>query len=183
MGRLDDKNLISYVQALYGPTDKKISQIITNYTPLLQDNYGKANDCTLTCITSILSKGSPQNTYKKVEEVALKYGYNGDDMGTNPFVIKKILDEITKTKSKRGYGKGIGYTWKKIKNLIGKNKPIILSLNNDGRNYYKNHSVTIVGWMEFNKTRFLIVADNWYTTYAYIDYEKLSLISSINYLE
>lgn len=181
--RLNNNNLLKYVEDTYGPITFCAESRISGYTPLLQDNYGKDNDCTLTCITSILSEGQPQGTYEKVEAIALKYGYNGDGSGTNPFAIKTILDKASGTRSKRGYGKGIGYTWKKIKSLIAEDKPIILSLNNDGRDCYVNHSVVIAGVKEFdNKYKFLRVYDNWYLTPGYIDYKKLSMISSINYL-
>ncbi len=181
--RLNNNNLFQYVCDTYGPVMKVTTKVIDGYTPLRQNDYGKDNDCSLVCITSILSEGQPQETYDKVESIALKHGYNGDGSGTNPFMIKTIFDEASGKKTKRAYGKGIGFTWKKIKELVDKDVPIILSLNSDGRGCYKNHSVVIAGVKEFNdEHRFLIVYDNWYLTRAYIDYEKLSMIASINYL-
>ena len=58
---------------------------------------------------------------------------------------------------------------------------MVLSLWNDGRNYYKNHSVIIVGFNEFKTKKILTVYDNWHETLSYIDYDKLSIISCINY--
>ena len=57
----------------------------------------------------------------------------------------------------------------------------------DGRNYYSNHSVLIVGYREYplnnskKAIRFLIVQDNWNKNVSFIDYDKLSIVSSINY--
>ena len=151
---------------------------------MLQADYGEDYDCSITCITAMLSNGNPDETYKKVEEIAKKYFYNGKTIGTIPFFIKAILDEAANVNSKRGYGKNIGFTWSKIKSLIAMDKPIILSMLNDGRNYYRNHSVTIVGYNEYNngKVRLLAVYDNWRKTISYIDYSKLCTISSINYI-
>lgn len=178
MIRLTDSN----IEVAYGSIDSREERCITNFTPLLQKDYGKDKDCTLTSITAILG-GNPQETYDKVEKIALKYGYNGDTYGTIPIFTKSIIDKASGTKSKQGYLKNIGYSWKKIQELINNNQSIILSLNKDGRDYYKNHSVVIVGWVILNnKTRLLKIYDNWYLTPAYIDYDKLSLISSINYM-
>ena len=55
-------------------------------------------------------------------------------------------------------------------------------MNNDGRNYYINHSVIIVGYMEYTSNcKMLIVYDNWDESVSYIDFNKLSKISCINY--
>ena len=53
-----------------------------------------------------------------------------------------------------------------------------MSLTNDGRNYYKDHTITIVGYMVFedeNKQQRVIfkVYDNWYNGYALLDYNIL----------
>jgi hypothetical protein len=86
--------------------------------------------------------------------------------------------------------KNVGYKFEKIMNLIDNKVPVIISVNNDGRNYYRNHSMTIIGYTIYRITlvdgqtinrRFLKVYDNWRSTFGYIDYEVLSSISSINY--
>jgi hypothetical protein len=103
--------------------------MVTGFIPLLQKDYGKPYDCTLTCITAILSCGkNVEETYEKVEKVAEKHFYDGDNYGTIPIFIKSIIDEVAKVNSKRGYGKGIGYNWETIKTIIRTNKPIILSM-------------------------------------------------------
>lgn len=183
--RLDGNNLIVYLDEVYNASrNAGVVKRITGYTPLLQADYGKDYDCSLTCITAMLMNNNPQETYNKVETVAKKYFYNGDRGGTIPFFIKNIIDKVGGVNSKSAYGKGIGFTWDKIKTLIHQNKPIILSVACDGRNYYKNHSVTIVGYNQYlsGKVRLLAVYDNWRKEIAYIDYNRLSVISSINYI-
>lgn len=62
---------------------------------------------------------------------------------------------------------------------------MILSVLNDGRNYYKNHSVTIIGYnivkTQNRKLNMILIYDNWSTEISYVDYNKLNIISSINF--
>ena len=85
-----------------------------------------------------------------------------------------------------GYLKSISFTINSLKKLLDKDIPIILNLSDDGRKYYKNHSVLVIGYKEIvlsnKKTMFFLkVKDNWNKETSYIDYAKLSIISSINY--
>ena len=125
----------------------------------------------------------PTQVYAEVEKVARQFHYS-NKFGSIPIFTKSVLDRVTKKNTHSAYGKGIGYSWSKIKNLVKSNSPIILSLYNDGRNYYRNHSVTIVGYKEYNggRIKILSIYDNWKDTVSYIDFSKLSTISSINYL-
>lgn len=157
---------------------------------LLQKDYGKANDCTLTSLTFILQnlRNAPNTNilsiYSEVEEVASKYGYNGDKNGTNPFMIRKIMSELNHSdKAKCAKVKGIGFNYKKIQDILKKGHYIILNMASDGRGYYKNHSVTVIGWHEYKNHKFLAIYDNWSTGVSYIDYDRLSYISSINWYE
>lgn len=204
--RLDQNNVYNYLLSLDNGLSRVevVDQKLLPIDPLLQKNYGEDGDCTLTCITACLyylSKRqnrliSPQTLYDKVEEIAKKYYYNGKTYGTIPFFTKRIYDEslaafnFSKT-SVAKYGKILGYDDKMIKTLIDKGQPVILSLFNDGRSYYKSHSITICGYEDFriyhnkegfglNKTMFLVY-DNWRSELAYVDFDKISLISAINY--
>lgn len=182
--RLDNTNINDYVKEICGTVSGREQVMVTGFIPLLQKDYGKPYDCTLTCITAILSRGKDvEKVYEKVEKVAEKHLYDGDSHGTIPVFIKAIIDKVANVDSKRGYGKGIGYNWEVIKTIIRTNKPIVLSMQNDGRNYYKNHSVTIVGFREYNngEAKLLVIYDNWKKSVSYVDYDKLSVISSINY--
>ena len=181
--RISESNVIEYIKQTYGKAGLKTRKVINSIDPLLQSNYGGDMDCTLTSITTILNDGDPAALYNKVESVAKKYLYR-ENRGTSFLFIKCIFDKVSGKKTSRGYLKNIGYNWSKIKKNIDAKNPMILSMSNDGRDYYKNHSVTIIGYSEYNEgnVKMLIVYDNWYRSISYIDYNKLSLISCINYL-
>jgi hypothetical protein len=62
-----------------------------------------------------------------------------------------------------------------------------LNIHNDGRDYYKNHSVVVVGFVTYQidggkQIHMIAVYDNWTNSIGYVDYQKLSKISSVNYL-
>ena len=166
------------------------SYSIPDIKPLLQNDYGEANDCTLTSITTVLSWMLPQidvkTIYYLVENFARKYGYTGKN-GTNPLVIKTIYQKILNYfqlpfVAKSHYLKNIGYTFDYIKNQV-MTKPILLNLSSDGRKYYCNHSVLIIGYCEAVNGKLLIVYDNWSKQYSLIDFNKLSVFSSIQTLK
>lgn len=149
---------------------------------LLQADFDGKNDCTLTCLTFLFGV----KYHEDIVRIAKTYGYDGDKNGTNPLTIKAIMSKAMKIAgvngtAKSAYGKGIGYKWNNIKVLLKSGVYAILNLWDDGRNYYHNHSVTIVGFAEYEKHRFLLVFDNWSKGVSYIDFDKLSVISSINY--
>ena len=72
-----------------------------------------------------------------------------------------------------------------VQELLDKDRLVILSLHSDGRNYYRDHTITVFGYnlYEINGKEkiFFAVYDNWYRSVSYIDYDELSIISSINY--
>lgn len=199
--RISANDIQKYMMEIYpelfmsnkGMSGKKIMSV----PALLQKDYGGLNDCTLTSMTAflmLLKKATFANDiYKVVESLAKQYGYTGSK-GTNPFLIKRIFDNALialkiKKETKARFIKNIGYNFNLIKQIIDAGTPIILSMYSDGRNYYSNHSVLIVGYREYplvnssrKKTmRFLMVQDNWNKEVSFIDYEKLSIVSSINY--
>ena len=150
----------------------------------MQDDYGKRLDCTLTSLACIFGK----KYYGDIEGIALKYGYNGDKRGTNPLVVKAIMREFARLrgipgKARSAYGKGIGWTWRMVKDILSRGIPLVLNLWDDGRKYYHDHSVTVVGIEEYENARFLIVLDNWSKKPAFVDYGKLCMISSLNWIE
>lgn len=151
---------------------------------LLQDDYGKRLDCTLTSLACIFGK----QHYNTIEKIALKYGYNGDKRGTNPLVVRSIMQEFmnqygVSSRAKSAYGKGVGWTWNLVKAVINRGVPLVLNLWDDGRGYYHDHSVTVVGVDEYEKAKFLLVLDNWNKSTSLIDYKKLCIISSINWID
>jgi len=159
---------------------------------LLQNDYGLDGDCTITsmtCLLNFIHRTKIQLAYDMVEHIDMQYGYDGV-RGTNPFLINKILRKaefrlnVVPTVWTVGYGKGIGYNFETIVRNVKKNHPMILSMPTDGRGYYTNHSVTVVGYVEYRinkkRQRFVMLHDNWHKEVVYLDYELLSLFSSLN---
>lgn len=174
----------SWLDLEYPRRGKQIWRKLIPLEGLLQDDYGKRLDCTLTSLACIFGK----KYYGDIEGIALKYGYNGDKRGTNPLVVKAIMREFARRwnipgKARSAYGKGIGWTWRGVKDILSRGIPLVLNLWEDGRGYYKDHSVTVIGAEEYEKARFLLVLDNWHKAVSLIDYDKLWIISSINWME
>lgn len=88
---------------------------------------------------------------------------------------------ITNHKVKGLYFKNICYNFDFIKKQIQENKPMVLNMHKHP--YYGDHSVTIVGYaITVSGKQYLVIYDNWYNTTSYIDFQKLNIISSINWL-
>ena len=151
---------------------------------LLQDDYGEAYDCTITSMACMFGEAH----YNEIENIARRYGYDGASKGTNPVRIRKIMRDAARALGISGtprsaYGKTIGWNYKTIQHLITNGIPVILNLWDDGRSYYHDHSVLIIGFEEYAHGRFLLIFDNWSFGVSLIDYNKLCVISSINWLE
>ncbi len=174
----------SWLEMEYPKRGKQTYRKLIPMTGLLQKNYGKELDCTLTSLACIYGA----RWYGVIEHIALKHGYDGDKKGTNPLTVKAITRELLKTLHEPGtpksaYGKIVGWNWLTVKNLVSRDIPVILNLWDDGRGYYHDHSVVLVGVEEYQRAKFLLVLDNWHETISLIDYRKLSLFSSINWVE
>lgn len=198
--RLTSANIIAYLKEQYGNNaiiKSKEYFKVSNIIPLLQKDYGDDNDCTITSLTTCLWHKKltmdPQEIYNIVEAHGEKHHfYNGKLYGTIPFFIKCIYDKCLQTlgingKSKSAYFKGIGYNFEKIKTILKTQTPIVLSIPTDGRSYYENHSITIVGYVTYlindkESADFLLVYDNWSKVTSYVDFKKISTFSCINYL-
>lgn len=156
---------------------------MSGIVPLRQADYGGEKDCTLTSIVTLYrGDKEAEDFYAEVEGAAKTYFY-APNRGTPYLFIWPILNKATGLKSSFRFFKHIGFGWQKIKSLIDEQKPFILSMRNDGRDYYKNHSVSVIGYIEYdNGAKMLMIYDNWYRSVSYIDYNKLSFISGINYI-
>ena len=183
--RLSDENI-----SKYAPGNIIAQKKIADINPLLQNNYGGDQGCTLTSITTVIKWLRPDlaiNTiYNEVERIARKYGYH-PNFGTLNIVIPPIFNLVLKSfrinkKTSSRYLKDVGYCYRFIRENIDTNKPVMLNLWKDGRDYYKNHTVLIIGYREIEDKKMLAIYDNWYKSVSYIDYDKLSIISSIVYL-
>ena len=177
---------LDYITLQYEYTDlgKQLSRQVIPLQPLLQRNYGEELDCTITSMACIFGK----KYYGVIEFIARSYGYDGNTRGTNPLTVRRIMAEFMDCSHMTGtarsaYGKGIGWRWATVKRLIARQTPVILNLWNGGRGYYHDHTVTVIGVEEYRKDRFLLVLDNWNESVSLIDYKKLSIISSINWVE
>lgn len=197
--RISPSDLTRYMMDSYNCSNPFVvdQKNIIGFPSLLQRDYGAPQDCTLVSITSIVNyftklKLDPEDIYDYVEQVAKGYFYNGNSYGTIPVFINSIFNKVNakfglSKKSKSGYGKGVGYNIAKIKEQINKNNPMILNISSDGRGYYKNHSVVIIGYLTYQidsgkQVHLITVYDNWSKNYSYVDYNKLCAASSINYL-
>ena len=62
----------------------------------------------------------------------------------------------------------------------------MLSMYKDGRDFYNDHSITVIGYGEYkvdskHAAHMLKVYDNWYKEMCYDDYDLIHLFSSIHY--
>ena len=197
--RLGSFNVEPYLKSIYGENIavKKVSSFkLYDVKPLLQNDYGDDSDCSITSITTCILKYAPFLKDTDVYNIVAEYGksksfYNGKLYGTIAFSIKNIFDQSLKKlkinlKTKSAYIKGVGFNLNSIKTILNNQKPIILTMHNDGRDYYKMHSITIIGYDIYSLNNkktipFLLVYDNWTKTSNYIDYTRLSSLSCINY--
>lgn len=170
------------LETVYGQGE--FAEYILDAKCLLQKNYGEDYDCTLTSLAAIFG----EQHYDLIEAVAKKHGYEGKNCGTNPLKVKTIMQEVMcsigiKGKCHSRYGKGIGFNWYSIGNLLKGGHHIVLNIHKDGRDYYKNHSVLVVGLARHGEHKLLAVYDNWNEGISYVDYDKLCTISSVNWYE
>ena len=170
------------LEAEYGPGE------LTEYTLagkcLLQKNFGEDYDCTLTSLAAIFG----EEHYELIESFAKDYGYDGKKRGTSPLVVASIMQRVMEELGIEGtarsrYGKGVGFSWTFIGKLLSRGHHVVLNLYRDGRGYYKNHSVLVVGIAKYGPHRLLAVYDNWNSGVSYVDYDKLCMIASINWYE
>ena len=175
--------------------EKEEDKSIPEIQSFLQNEYEGDMDCTLVSIMTVTKYFNKTITdisklYNDIKAIAKKFFYT-DDIGTQAIFINAIANRIFKQygvnlKSKSAYLKSIGWNFETVKKSIDKGRPLILSLWKDGRDYYLDHSVTIIGYSDIKTVdgqhhKFLEIYDNWNRELTYIDYQKLSTICSINY--
>lgn len=198
--RLGGHNIKNYLLEKF-PGAKEVNSIskkVIEMDAFCQRDLGGTSDgdCTLTSLTTIIYYHCKQTIdhkaiYSVVRNWAEKHFFNGKS-GTFPLFIKRIFDKSLKTlniktlNTKAAMIKGIGFNLNTIKKAIDNKKPIAFSIFNDGRDYYSNHTITIVGYEVFKldnnkKVTMLLVYDNWTTSLSYVDYDLVCTISSINY--
>ena len=171
----------------YTNNEQFINKQLYDVPCLLQNDYGGLCDCTLTSITALIKYIKPveeiENIYNKVEQIAKKYCYK-EERGVKTVIISLLLKEVYRQfkinkKVKGCYLKGIGFDYEDIKREIDNNNPMLLNLWKDGRNYYHDHTVLIIGYYYTSKYKMIGIYDNWNKGISYIDYKKLNSICSI----
>ena len=179
MGRLWQENIHSE----YPDLGELIRRKNLGGSALLQKDYGKAKGCTVISLAFLFGA----EHYPAIEKIAMKHGYNGDKRGTNPFWIKRIMREICRLLHidfvcRSAYGKGLFFNYRRIQTILDSGSVLLLNMFDDGRHYYHDHTVTVIGYEEYERGKFLLLYDNWNRTCSYLDYHRLSLISSINWI-
>ena len=162
------------------------SSKLLNIKPFLQKNYGGEGDCTLTSILTVVKYYKPEldenEVYNYIETIAKKYLYR-ENLGTLPIFNKEIVKNVFKyfNINKNVYSKylkNIGFNMNTIITQLNNNIPVILSLTKDGRNFYENHTVTIIGYKIYKtsdgqKKVMFAIYDNWTQMVCYLDYQFL----------
>ena len=206
--RLTDKNIQNYILSSnlnYSDISlKSVNQLAI--APFLQKDFTNKveGNCSISSITTCIYYHCPQHydenvIYAATEAIASKYFYRPEKFGTIPFFIKTIYDQgldyfQVPQKIKSKYINHIGFNFNTIKEQIDNKKPVILSMWNDGRDFYKSHSVVVVGYAQFNVfgnisslfnqqkvKNMLLVYDNWTKKVSYVDPDIVSPISCIVY--
>ena len=185
-------NTYDYVNDKYGKgwSSKNWGTLEPNISRFLMNDLDEnANNCTLTAITRVfayyrdnqnMSKIPDNGTlYEDIKNIAEKYGYTAKT-GTSPTKINNIINDIFKKYDYSGKGSSI-YVWSfnTVKKEIDAGRPLIFNI---AFGYYANHTVTVVGYSEFTRTKgmiketkkFIKVYDGWTNNDSYIDYDLLN---------
>ena len=195
--RLTATNIKQYLQKVYdmGTEIKEINRKQLSVPIFLQHNYGQDGDCTLTSIltlTKYYNKNiDTQEVYDYIEKIAKKYLYNGNKYGTIPFfnkaIVKQVFQHFKIEKSVyTRYIKGMGFQLESILDQLDNNIPVMISMFRDGRRYYDSHSITIIGYVQYRDeygqiATMLMVHDNWFGSYSFLDYQPICAFSQICY--
>ena len=192
--RIVKENVSEYVKTVYGADDAKclIERTIPGLQPLLQEDFGVDNCCSLASVSSALvydgAGKEPRAVFDTVYGNAKKLFFGR--RGTNPFMIKPIFDMTLKKLGKKpgtgaAFVKNVGVRFGKIMALIDSGTPVVFSLLTDGRGFYKDHTMLIAGYAVYyaggKEHRFLLLHDNWMKTVSYLDFDRLPFICSMNW--
>jgi len=186
-----------YMKTEY-PDFKVVSQkevLLENFKPLLQNDYGGGLNCSLTSISACIyymTNGAynVEEIYAYVKKVARFFAYTPRLWGTLSFTIKPIYAIASRhfgVKRHIGTGiiKNVGFNSARITSRINSGIPVMLNMFSDGRHCYHNHTVTVIGYRVYCGAKkqkvFLVLNDNWSRDSRVLDYDKLWLISSVNY--
>lgn len=173
------------------------SKQMSRFEAFKQSDWGKAGDCTITSIASIfynyLGKSKPfGEIYNIVESKGYEWGYG--DFGTHIYSMRTIMNKVAKElglpqRTTVKYGKGVLWNFETIKKNLAGGKYTMLSFKDDGRDYYGAHSVTVVGYAQYNVKletgetkveKFIAIKDNWSKDTRWLDYEMIDFVSAVH---
>ena len=205
---LNDKNIGNYIlssELNIGEVEiKEVKEL--NVQPFLQKDFTELEqDCVftsiVTCVHYFYPEVAPQDIYNVAVAIYQREFPSFQKIeGVVPFVIKHVYSEVYKFfklhyySIKSRYVNRIGFNYNTIKQQIDQGIPVIVSMYNDGRQFYKNHTVTAIGYMGFQmdnldpfmehikpkkERNVLMVYDNWSTEIRYVDLKEVSSISLI----
>ena len=101
-----------------------------------------------------------------------KHGYTTSG-GTNPTVIDNIIEDSFK---KWGYTVSASntYVWSfsTFTNQIDSpnSNPVLFNI---ATGYYGDHTITVIGYAEYDVADFLMVKDNWSTSTRYVHWQQM----------
>lgn len=172
---------IAYMADRYSSYTYKRGYSLTGFTGLDMSKFGGDNDCTLVSITAIANwyrsiypniPSSTSDIYKDVLEIGKKHGYTTSG-GTDPTKIDNIVEDVFK---KWGYTVNATntYLWSFSTFTDQINEPNYNPLLfNIATGYYASHTVTVIGYRDFDVADFLMVKDNWSTSTRYIHWQQM----------
>lgn len=155
--------------------------MIADSEPLLQNDFGDVNDCSLTAITFLLFRiytlAEPAELYDIVLSNSLHKGYEvatGTKVAKIPGIIRRCLVELNdpQIKVKARYTRFL-FNMKTIRRLIDKNIDVLLCLQKHPK--YKNHTVNVIGYEGTD----LIIYDNWDKEMHSIPFSEVHISASI----
>lgn len=185
---------IAYVNDRYQPGWRLVEEERMLGVPaLLQRAFENGrNSCTLTSITAIFSFYREQGydaipddvvtLQRDVRAIALRHAFT-DERGTPPIRIAAIIREVWRYYGYTGRGSSrYVWTWRTFHREFKARSPFILNMANG---YYKNHSVTGIGYLRFEKNGspdviLLEVFDNRAASVRYIDFNAFNRWGSIS---
>lgn len=171
----------TYMKDRYGSYSYEGGSSLSGFTGLDMDDYGGSNDCSLVSITAVAKyyrstypniPSSTSDIYDDVLAVGKEHGYTTSG-GTNPTVIDNIIEDSFK---KWGYTVSASntYVWSfsTFTNQIDSpnSNPVLFNI---ATGYYADHTITVIGYVEYDVADFLMVKDNWSTSTRYVHWQQM----------
>lgn len=182
---------IVYLSNRYGSYTCNSSKVLSYFNGFLVTSFNGYQNCSLVAIATAANwlrtrtnrfnniPNSIQTIYSDVYSVAINNGYTDSPTGgTNYIKIPTIIEKVFK---KWGYNissyNRVYPLFEICKQFLNElNVPLLLSIR---FGYYEDHTVTVMGYYEYDVASFLAVKDGKVTATRYIHYEELGLIKGL----